>query len=139
MASYKLTIQNKLIDVAKTHQFFRVGYDGRSAYATDEVITPGSIEANEISSSFGESEHRIKYRRERESWSWLLILMFPVEVLLETFEEGLLDTPINIPAVDGLRGIWLEMTSADYAHPPRIDAANGTEARYNFEAKILKA
>lgn len=108
-----------------------------SAGVAQEV---GSAEANEIRGAFAIDErYGRELRQERAGWAWLLIIRFHTEVLLESFEESLMRTPLTI-ARDSSDGrteqVRLLLEDAAYVHPPRGGASNGTEVTYRFVAEL---
>lgn len=141
---YKTAIQAALEARAYAGTFPEAVY----SVARPSILSEGaaqavkSAEANEIRSAFGIDEsYGREFRQERQGWAWLLILRFDTEVVLEDFETALMQSPITIArdAGDGRdRQVILILEDAQYEHPPRGGASNGTEATYRFVAELCQ-
>lgn len=137
----KSRVANTLMEIAKLGPFYRVLYDatnaGRVICPTTETnrVSPLSVLTNEISALFGDpAVNRREARRERQSVTWQLIIVFPCEVATERFEDALLREKLVIPEGDGVDQIALELASVDYSHPPRQQAESGTRVIYTVIA-----
>jgi hypothetical protein len=137
----KELIQNALIDAGKQGTFLDANYDPDLCTLSSGLQrTPSSIEANEVSSVFKtESRHGRKVLQDRSQWQWLLILQFEEEVILQPFEDQLLENPLCIErdiAAGVTRQVTLKLLDVSPKHPPRQGASNGTQARYRFSAEL---
>ena len=140
--SYKTEIQALLVATAYAGTFPEAIYSAArpSVLTAGTAQAVGSAETNEIRGAFQIDErYGRELRQERNGWAWLLIIRFNTEVLLETFEEALMHTPLTI-ARDSSDGrteqVRLLLEDAAYEHPPRGGASNGTEVTYRFVAEL---
>ncbi len=143
--SNKVRIQNKLIALAKAGRFFKVTYDKNTGLANDvdpgvdTIQPPASVLANEIQQTFGiDSRHGRKQILRRDSWVFQVLVQWQSEVTVEFFEEDLLD-PIPIlddDKVNNLEDATLLLNRTEVVHPPTQSSANGSQAKFTFEAVI---
>lgn len=143
--SNKVRIQNKLIELAQVGRFFLVTYDPDTKKANDVdsavdiVQPPETVLSNEIQQTFGIDPRQGRKRiLRRDSWVFQLICQWNDEVTVEFFEEDLLD-PIPFLPDDktlGLEDATLLLNRTEVEHPPTQNAANGTAAKFTFEAVI---
>lgn len=141
----KVRIQNKLITLAQAGKFFAVTYDKDTKLAnpvddtSDPVIAPASVLANEIQGTFSIDPNmgRKKIIR-RDSWVFQLLCNWDQEITVEFFEEDLLDPlpRLNDDKVNGLEDVTLILNRTEVVHPPTQQAANGSAAKFTFEAVI---
>lgn len=143
--SNKVRIQNKLITLAQAGRFFAVSYDKDTKLANpvddtaDPVIAPASVLANEIQQTFGiDPNMGRKQIGRRDSWVFQLFCSWDQEITVEFFEEDLLDplARLNDDKANGLEDVTLILNRTEVNHPPQQNAANGTAAKFTFEAVI---
>lgn len=75
--------------------------------------------------------------RERVTSTWVVDMAFDKEVSLEALEEALMASPPRIArgAASGVtQQVTLELLGASYVHPVRGQPAQGTRARFRFNA-----
>lgn len=143
--SNKIRIQNKLIELAQAGRFFAVTYDPATKKAndvddtTDPVDPPASVLANEIRQTFDIDPHMgRKQIGRRHGWTFQLLCTWNREVTVEFFEKDLLDPlpRLNDDKANGLEDATLILGLTEVTHPPQQNAANGTAAKFTFEAII---
>ncbi len=145
----KIRIQNELITLGQAGPYYRTTYDCATDLAdeidenaTPTVVSPTSIKANEIASSFDKAaSYRRSVGRDRTSWSWLLRLQFNCEVTAERLEENLLDSPpclVMLGTNNQTRQVRLDLVRTDYIHPPTNQPHSGSEISLTFEAVALR-
>lgn len=131
----RTVIQNAIVDYCKAATFLPVRYtEADGAVLGDTPVAPSSVEANEVRSQFGQDPvHRQDYRHDILRWEWELLLGFNQEVSLTEFEAALNSAPICIPKGEDMpRTAKVQLEGADYSHPARMSASNGTKALYRF-------
>ena len=143
--SNKVRSQNKLIELAQAGRFFAVTYDKNTKKAndvddtTDPVIAPASVLANEIQQNFSIDPLMGRKRiLQRDSWVFQLLCTWDQEVTVEFFEKDLLDPLPRLPddKANELEDVTLILNRTEVLHPPTQQAANGTAAKFTFEAVI---
>lgn len=143
--SNKVRIQNKIIALAKAGRFFKVTYDPVTGLAndvnsgTDAVQPPASALANEIQQNFSiDSQMGRKRILRRDSWVFQLLCRWDSEVTVEFFEKDLLDPLPTLPDDEalGLEDVTLLLNRTEVEHPPTQNSANGSAAKFTFEAVI---
>lgn len=139
--SQRTRIQTALLQAAKTGAFFHVTYrDDGTPNDIDfdgKRIAPTSCLTNEIDSNFSlDQKMGRKLIRRRDTWNFKLILVFPVEVTGEKFEQDLLDKSMILPAdpTIGMPVVELNLSESEYTHPTTHDPANGSRIEFTFEA-----
>ena len=141
----KVRIQNQLITLAQAGRFFAVTYDKTTKLAnpvddtSDPVIAPASVLSNEIQGTFSIDPNmgRRKILR-RDSWVFQLLCNWDQEITVEFFEEDLLDPlpRLNDDKVNELEDVTLILNRTEVVHPPQQNAANGSAAKFTFEAIV---
>lgn len=143
--SNRVRIQNELKRLAGIGRFFAVTYDPATGEARDvdpntaTKIPPASNLVNEITQDFRIDEDMGRRRiLKRESWVFQLLLNWNEEVTVEFFEKDLLDPLPRLPddKVNNMEDVTLILLRTQYEHPPEQNAANGTAAKFTFEAVI---
>lgn len=139
--SQRLRIQSFLVTAAKTGAFFAVTYreDGtpNDVDFDGKRIPPKTCVVNETDSVFTEdTQMRRRSARKRDTWSFTLIVEFPVEVIAEQFEQSLLDKSLILgpDPEKGLPSVELNLSDSTYGHPITHDPANGSRIEFTFEA-----
>lgn len=142
--SYKTAIHDLLVTTAFTGTYTEAIYSETmpSLLTEGDLLTPSSVEANEIRGVFGiDADYGRELRQEREGWAWLLIVRFDTEAIMEDFESALLRAPLVVPRDPG-NGVDTQVTllleASEYEHPPRGGASNGTLVRYRFLAEVCR-
>lgn len=75
--------------------------------------------------------------QDRNGWIWVAIIHFDRQVDLDTFEDGLLRSPLRIPRDSELtQQIDISMLDATYEHPPENQPSHGTRVTYRFQADL---
>ncbi len=143
--SNRVRIQNELKRLAGVGRFFAVTYDPADGKASDvdpntaPSIPPASNLVNEITQDFRIDDEMGRRRiLKRESWVFQLLLNWNVEVTVEFFEKDLLDPLPRLPddKVNNMEDVTLILLRTQYEHPPEQNAANGSAAKFTFEAVI---
>lgn len=140
--AYKQAIQRLLVTTAASAGFPEATYsaDRPSLLTEGDDVQAASVEANEIRAVFGiDDRYQRSFRQDRQGWAWLLNLRFDSEVVLEEYEQGLLESPLVIgrdPSSGVDRQVRLLLEDALYEHPPRGGASNGTSVTYRFVAEL---
>lgn len=141
----KVRVQNELITLAQTGRFFAVTYDKDTKLANpvddtaDPVIAPASVLANEIQGTFSiDPNMGRKQILRRDSWVFALLCGWDQEITVEFFEEFLLDPLPRLPddKANGLEDVTLILNRTEVIHPPTQNAANGSSAKFTFEALV---
>lgn len=140
----RIRIQNALVAAAMAaNMFYGVSYDPSTHVATEGVaVAPVGAIAGETGAQWVDA---IKYRRserlDRSSWNFELDLRFDQEVLLEKFEQSLMDTPIVL-ARDPANGlddqITLKLRNSVVTQPIQQEVITGTKVVYAFEAVVSR-
>lgn len=137
--SLRLAVQAKLVEEAKDGCFPIVTYasDG-SPNPIDETVLAGPllpITCNETGCEFTEDENNRRGDfQQRVGWTFSLRMRFNSEVLLEMFEEVMMEDPPFIPSANGYPSVTLRLTGTEPQHPPQQEASNGTSVEFTFEA-----
>ena len=143
--SNKVRIQNELKRLAREGRFFAVTYDPATGNANDvdpdvdTRLVPDTNLANEIDQTFKiDSQMGRKLILKSDSWIFQLFVQFNVEVTVEFFEKDLLDPLPHLldDKANGLEDVTLILSRTEVNHPPEQEAANGTAAKFTFEAVI---
>ena len=137
--SQRTRVQTKLVELAKAASFPVVEYehDGTPQPISDRQVLKANtpVLVNEVEATFSEDDsHRRSFRDQRDSWQFLMRLQFSREVLLETFENDLIDNPPIVEAANGLSQVTLHLVSTDAEHPVQRNASSGTSVDMIFEA-----
>jgi len=142
--SQRTRIQNFLQATAAAYSFPTITYDDITSNATvqdaaEDTIKPSSCKANEVGSSFERDENQgRRVLRQRNEWRFELWLKFTKEVLMEGFENSLIDPVKRMsPTADHL-GVLLELDASTPVHPAQQEAKAGTEARLIFIATEMR-
>lgn len=139
---YKQSIQRLLVTTAASAAFPEATYsaDRPSLLTEGDDTSAASVEANEIRAVFGiDDRYQRSFRQDRQGWAWLLNLRFDSEVVLESYEQGLMNSPLVVardPSSGIDRQVRLLLEDALYEHPPRGGASNGTSVTYRFVAEL---
>ena len=143
--SNKVRIQNKLVELAQAGRFFKVTYDPVTKKANDVDDTvdtlepPASVLANEIQQTFSIDPQMGRKRiLKRDSWVFQLFCTWDREITVEFFEKDLLDPLPRLPddKANDLEDVTLILNRTEVNHPPQQNAANGTAAKFTFEAVV---
>jgi len=132
-------IQNKIIDLVKGVEFYRIKYDPETGHASiddSQPITAKSLNTNEIRSTWVRDPRAgTVVRNIRTRWDFELLLGFPVEVSLEPFEKIFEESAVLIPSDtdNGFRQAILELSAVNVQHPTE-DGKGGTLARISLTA-----
>lgn len=145
MITQKLRIQRVLVSLVAAHEFPVVTYD--STGAPNDIVTEGPEKAvalahqpilcNETSSAFAEDERNGRdVVQARDTWNFALRVKFDREVLLELFEEEVMDNPPKIPGDSalGLPFVILRLINTEVEHPVQQQGASGTIVEFTFQA-----
>jgi hypothetical protein len=141
LAFQKVRVHNYLINLVRSAKFYVATYgsDGKISFSESSTAVPKTIVANEVTSDFDIDAvfHRSK-RLSRTNWDWQLILGFDKEVILESFENLLMETHLHLAKdeTNDLRQVELRLISAEYTHPPKHQASSGTIVTYSFSVTI---
>jgi hypothetical protein len=143
---YRTEIQKALRALAEDGPFYRVVYDATTkepSVPDTTHVPPSSIEVNEVSSNFEESPNKRTRQIDRVSWIFNLMVAFDCEVLLEPFEQAIIET---LPVVERdtneglLRQVELRLLQAGrYEHPIDSGETSGTQVVYTFEALLSRS
>ncbi len=134
-------IHNAMILLGQSGVYRPVSHDKDTDLLTvDEgsMVVPAQVLTNEIDATFETTQRRRRTRgRERQIWTWILILAFNEEVSLEEFEEEVSLNP-TLLARDAThpRQVEFDLVSVNYIHPPRQAPENGTSATYTFNVRV---
>ena len=135
----KKKIHDALCAAAEGGTFLVATYDSENCTLEQGLqIVPASVEANELSSAHAvESRHGRKYLQDFTDWQWLVILRFHQEAICELWVRSLMEDPpcIHRDAFED-RQVRLLLLDAQYEHPPREGASNGTKAQFRFRAEL---
>ncbi len=143
--SNRVRVQNELVTLAQAGKFFAVTYDKDTKLAnpvddtTDPVIAPASVLANEIQATFSIDPNMGRKRiLRRDSWVFQLFCTWDQEITVEFFEDFLFDPLPRLPddKANGLEDVTLILNRTEVNHPPQQSAANGTAAKFTFEAVV---
>lgn len=136
----RVRVQNALVQAALNGPFWAVEYDSenQTVRALHTNVVPASAVANEIQGTLFDAArlNRRSNVRERSDWFFELVLRFDQEVILETFEDRVSNSPIVLPRLPefGLQQVSLEFLSTDAVHPPQQNPSSGTHAILRFKA-----
>lgn len=139
----RLRIQQALVALVNGREFPYVSYESSGAPAQvdpdENTVTPLTpILCNEIESAFGDDENNGRQIAQvRSAWQFALRMKFNREVLLELFEDSVMDNPPTIAKDDalGLPFVRLRIVSQRVEHPVQQQGASGTIVEYIFEAE----
>lgn len=133
-------VRGAIVDLALAGPFYATTYpDSGTVRARPQrgaSVSPQTCEVNEVSSSFVTAHTRRVLARDRQEWSFELLLAFAQETSIEEWERRLTTRPVRIPEaiVSGetrtSKAGFLELVSCDYTHPPR--AGGGSSFRVIF-------
>lgn len=143
--SYRTQIQNALINAANTSTgFSEITYNASTGIATDTgtSVAPRGVYSNEIRSSYRPPKlhRRGGAKRERDEWTFDLLILFDREVSSEQFEEEISDTPIVLARdANHDRQVTLFLREVNYEHPPQQDSGDGSKMRFVFKAEMSPA
>lgn len=133
--SLRKVIHDKLIDLVKSGEFFRVIFDSEdNLVLTAEIVEPESIAADETSSAFSRDNRiGLALTRKRTEWTWQVRVKFPKKVSCESFENGLLTSPPKVQSTETppVRCV-IELVSSTYSHTLRKSEETGDSITFEF-------
>ena len=136
MNDLRLMAQNKLLELAKAHEFPVVVYDAETGMASlNGTASVASALVNEVRSRFvTDTNYGRALVKRRENWSFQLHLGFHQEVSLDSFEQLLMESP-PLAISDGNEQVRLHLSACVSNHPPQQQSSTGTTALLVFTAE----
>lgn len=137
--SQKLRIQNAILDTVLNRDFQGVVYDASGRPTAPKNITAKPlipVLCNEVGATFEDDEDYGRgVKSTRGTWTFALRIRFPREVMLEDYEEELMNDPPRIPFDGGYPYVQIRLTSTEVQHPVQQQSATGTIAEFTFQAQ----
>lgn len=137
--SQKLRIQQALVDLVRTRSFPVVKNDstGKPISPTTGTVTPLTpILCNEVGATFeDDGDYGRGVKSTRSTWTFAIRIRFGQEVLLEGFEEDMMNNPPRIAADGSLPYVQLRLTASEPQHPVQQQPGTGTIVEFTFQAQ----
>lgn len=141
-AAQRSRIHNKLVEIVQAGPYYRTFNDSATKAAIGGgPVTPASCVANETGASFlADNRHGRKRILRRDTWTWLVIVKFDVEVTSHLAEDGWLQDPPILPAdsTSGSQQATIELERASYQHPTKHQGHGGSVIEFEFNVSLSR-
>lgn len=125
----RIRIQNAIVNACREADYYPVAYVEGVASASEELVHPTSVVANEVLGVIGDPSPRNPTIRQYKEWTFVADVQFNTEVVVDDlFTSNIGQVSMN----DGETLVVLRPVSALAAHPPQKGSHNGSKLEITF-------